>query len=128
MQPWAPRVQHALFTCMAISPSVISVAAPGSEKSRLSHLWMLEGSLGAPAEAANSGGRHYHYMTQPQRRLQKGAQHRTDIPSGAHIPSGLDPGLTPAASIRRSTTMPQRCPSSRCHGRGQYGKVAALAV
>ena len=60
------------------------------------------------SEEADSGGRHQHYMTQPKGRLQKGMRHRTDIPSGGPPSSGLDAGMTPAASIRRSTTMPQR--------------------
>ena len=60
------------------------------------------------AEEADSGGRHQHYMTQPKGRLQKGMRHRTDIPTSGPPSSGLEAGMTPAASIRRSTTMPQR--------------------
>lgn len=64
--------------------------------------------LHVSAEEADSGGRHQHYMTQPKGRLQKGMRHRTDIPTGGPPSSGLEAGTTPAASIRRSTTMPQR--------------------
>lgn len=71
--------------------------------------WRMRDEASSLAEEADSGGRHYLYMTQPRGRLQQGMRYRTEIPSAGLGSSSLDAGATPAASIRRSTTMPQRC-------------------
>ena len=80
--------------------------------------------LHVSAEEADSGGRHQHYMTQPKGRLQKGMRHRTDIPTRSPPSSGLEAGMTPAASIRRSTTMPQRW----CIRHGSAGHSCARQI
>ena len=92
-----------------------ALVAPGVSHSRWVHV---------SAEEADSGGRHQHYMTQPKGRLQKGMRHRTDIPTGGPPSSGLEAGMTPAASIWRSTTMPQRW----CIRQGSDGHCCACPV